>query len=434
MAKTLYDVLGVKKDATEAEIKKAYRKLAREHHPDRNPGDKAAEERFKEVQGAYDTLSDADKRKQYDTFGSANGRGPAGAGPNVNFGGNFDFGDLGDFLGGVFNRGGSTGQRQRQRGMRGADIEAEVRLSFEDSLRGVETRIPVEVETACSECGGTGAKPGTSPKICPDCGGRGVLSESQGLFALSQPCPRCRGNGTVIEDPCPRCHGSGRERRTKRYTVKIPAGVKDGTRIRLKGKGESGLNGGAARRPVRRHARRAVAAVRAARRRPDRERADHLCGGRARRVGRGADAGGRGLAEGARGLRRREAAPHPRPRRAEAERLRPRRRARARARERPEEAVEARARAARGAAEGLRREPARGAGRVKTSLTTGEMLGFGASRRRVRDRVLGTRPGRPELGGDRAARRLPRRACRLPDVAQAEARMTSPDLERPRAT
>jgi molecular chaperone DnaJ len=243
MAKSLYDVLGVKKDASEAEIKKAYRKLAREHHPDRNPGDKAAEERFKEVQGAYDVLSDAEKRKEYDTFGSANGRGPAGAGQNVNF----DFGDLGDFLGGIFNRG--TGPApgrggQRPRGMRGADVEAEVRLSFEDSLRGVETRIPVEVETACSECGGTGAKPGTSPKICPDCGGRGVLSESQGLFALSQPCPRCRGNGTVIEDPCPRCHGSGRERRTKRYTVKIPAGVKDGTRIRLKGKGEPGMNGG----------------------------------------------------------------------------------------------------------------------------------------------------------------------------------------------
>jgi molecular chaperone DnaJ len=245
MADTLYDVLGVKKDATEAEIKKAYRKLARETHPDRNPGDAAAEERFKQVQNAYDVLSDAEKRKQYDTFGSANGRGPAGpGGPNVNF----DFGDLGDFLGGIFNRGTgpAPGARQRPRGMRGADIEAEVRLSFEDSLRGIETRIPVEVETACSECGGTGAKPGTSPKICPDCGGRGVLAESQGLFALSQPCPRCRGNGTVIEDPCPRCHGSGRERRTKRYTVKIPAGVKDGTRIRLKGKGEAGSGGGPA--------------------------------------------------------------------------------------------------------------------------------------------------------------------------------------------
>jgi molecular chaperone DnaJ len=243
VAKTLYDVLGVKKSASADEIKKAYRKLARENHPDRNPGDQAAEERFKEIQAAYDVLSEPDKRKQYDAFGSADGRGPGG-GPNANFGGNFDFGDLGDFLGGIFGGGVRGGRQQRPQGMRGADIEAEVRLSFEDSLRGIETRIPVEVEAPCSECGGTGAKPGTSPKICPECNGRGVLSESQGLFALSQPCPRCRGNGTVIEDPCPRCHGSGRERRTKRYTVKIPAGVKDGTRIRLKGKGEPGSGGG----------------------------------------------------------------------------------------------------------------------------------------------------------------------------------------------
>jgi len=126
------------------------------------------------------------------------------------------------------------------------DIEVPVRLSFEDSLRGLETKIPVEVTTACRECGGSGAEPGTSPVICPECHGRGVISESQGLFALSQPCPRCRGNGTVIEKPCKKCKGSGRERRTKRYTVKIPAGVKDGTRIRLKGKGELGEAGGAA--------------------------------------------------------------------------------------------------------------------------------------------------------------------------------------------
>jgi len=242
--KNLYDVLGVAKNASEDEIKKAYRKLARQYHPDRNPGDDSAEERFKEVQGAYDVLSDAEKRKQYDTFGSTNGRPGPGQGfdpRNFNVG---DLGDLGDLLGGFFGRGRRTQQQERQRGVRGADLETEVSLSFEDSLRGLETRIPVTADVACSECGGSGAKPGTAPVICPECNGRGVISESQGLFALSQPCPRCRGNGTVIEDPCPKCHGSGRERRTKRYTVKIKPGVKDGTRIRLKGKGEPGSAGG----------------------------------------------------------------------------------------------------------------------------------------------------------------------------------------------
>src|SRR5918911_1184108 len=243
--KDLYETLGVSRTASQDEIKKAYRKLARRHHPDANPGDAAAEERFKEVQAAYDVLSDPEKRKQYDRFGSQNGRGPGPGG--INFEG-FDFadlGDLGDIFGGLFG-GRGRGQQQRQRGQRGSDLEVEVRLSFEDSLRGVETKIPVELETACRECGGSGAKPGTAPKLCPECHGRGVKAESQGLFALSQPCPRCRGNGTVIEDPCPRCHGSGRERRTKRYMVKIPAGVKDGTRIRLKGKGEAGFEGGEA--------------------------------------------------------------------------------------------------------------------------------------------------------------------------------------------
>jgi molecular chaperone DnaJ len=236
--KDLYETLGVSKGAAQDEIKKAYRKLARRYHPDANPGDASAEERFKEVQHAYDVLSDPDKRKQYDRVGSTNGRGPGG----VNFEG-FDFadlGDLGDIFGGMF---GSRGGRTQQRGQRGSDLEVEVRLSFEDSLKGVETTIPVELETACRECGGSGAKPGTAPTLCPECHGRGVKAESQGLFALQQPCPRCRGNGTVIEDPCPRCHGSGRERRTKRYTVKIPAGVKDGSRIRLRGKGEAGWGG-----------------------------------------------------------------------------------------------------------------------------------------------------------------------------------------------
>ena len=242
-----YEILGVPKGASAEEIKKAYRKLAREYHPDRNPGDASAEERFKEVQGAYDLLSDPEKRKQYDAFGSANGRGGFQGG-NVNFG-DFnvgDLGDLGDLFGGFFGGRGGRAGGGRAGGRRGSDVEVEINLSFEDSLKGVETKIPVTLETACSECHGSGAKPGTAPKICPECHGRGVVAESQGFFALSQPCPRCHGNGTVIEDPCPRCGGSGRERRTKRYTVKIPAGVKDGTRIRLKGKGEAGFGGGEA--------------------------------------------------------------------------------------------------------------------------------------------------------------------------------------------
>ena len=242
-----YEILGVSKNASAEEIKKAYRKLAREYHPDRNPGDESAEERFKEVQGAYDLLSDPEKRKQYDAFGSTNGRGGFGGG-NVNFQ-DFDLGDLGDLgdlFGGIFGGRGRAGGAQQTQARRGNDFEVIVNLSFEDSLKGVQTKIPVTLETACSECHGSGAKPGTAPTICPECKGRGVVSESQGFFALSQPCPRCRGNGTVIEDPCPRCHGSGREERTKRYTVKIPAGVKDGTRIRLKGKGEAGFHGGEA--------------------------------------------------------------------------------------------------------------------------------------------------------------------------------------------
>ena len=240
--KDLYGTLGVAKSASQDEIKKAYRKLARQYHPDANPGDASAEERFKEVQHAYDVLSDTEKRKQYDRFGSQNGRGGPGPG-GFNFEGFdvSDLGDLGDIFGGLF--GGRGRPQQQQRGQRGNDLEVEVRLSFEDSLKGVETTIPVQLETACRECGGSGAQPGTAPILCPECKGRGVKAESQGLFTLSQPCPRCRGNGTVIEDPCPTCRGTGRERRTKRYKVKIPAGVKDGSRIKLRGKGEAGYGG-----------------------------------------------------------------------------------------------------------------------------------------------------------------------------------------------
>jgi molecular chaperone DnaJ len=246
MPESLYDTLGVKKGASADEIKKAYRKLARKYHPDTNQGDKSAEERFKQVQTAYDVLSDEEKRKAYDRFGSTNGRGaPGPGGVNVDFG-DFDWsGDLGDILGGIFGNVRSGGARRaRPQAVRGADVETEVRLSFEDSLRGAEAKVPVELTAACSQCGGTGAEPGTAPVICPECNGRGVVSESQGLFALSQPCPRCRGNGTVIEKPCSKCHGSGRERRRRTFSVKIKPGVKDGTKIRLKGKGEAGQHGG----------------------------------------------------------------------------------------------------------------------------------------------------------------------------------------------
>jgi molecular chaperone DnaJ len=241
-----YDTLGVQKNASDDEIKKAYRKLARKHHPDANAGDKDSEERFKEVQTAYDVLSDPEKRKQYDRYGSQNGRPGPASGPNVDFG-NFDLGDLGDIFGGMFGGGAArTRTRAARQPVRGSDIEAQVHLSFEDSLHGADAKVPVDMMTACRECAGTGARPGTAPVICPDCNGRGVRTESQGLFALSQPCPRCRGNGTVIEKPCPHCQGTGRERRIKTYTVKIKPGVKDGTRITLKGKGEAGQNGGPA--------------------------------------------------------------------------------------------------------------------------------------------------------------------------------------------
>lgn len=238
MSSSLYEALGVAKNASAADLKKAYRKLVQQYHPDKNPGDAEAEKRFKEIQHAYDVLSDPEKRKQYDSFGSRNGRGGPGATT-------FDFGDfdLGDIFGGLFGGGRGRGGQQQQRGQRGNDVEVEVRVSFEDSLKGLQTTVPVTLELACHTCHGTGAAPGTAPKVCPQCNGSGVVATSQGLFALQQPCPNCRGMGTVVETPCATCGGGGRERRTKRYTVRIPAGVKDGTKIKLKGKGEAGFGG-----------------------------------------------------------------------------------------------------------------------------------------------------------------------------------------------
>jgi molecular chaperone DnaJ len=234
-----YKALGVAKNATQDEIKKAYRKLARQYHPDRNEGNKAAEERFKAVQEAYDVLGDPEKRRHYDR-----GTGPFAAG-GQGFGG-FDpgafAGGFGDILSNLF--GGGRGPRARPASQAGRDLETEVRISFEQSIEGAQVPLAVPTSAPCPTCRGTGARPGTTPKVCPQCQGRGVEASSQGLFSISQPCSRCGGGGTVIEDPCPACQGSGAQRVVKRYRVTIPPGVRDGSRVRLAGKGEPGRAGG----------------------------------------------------------------------------------------------------------------------------------------------------------------------------------------------
>jgi molecular chaperone DnaJ len=241
-----YKTLGVGKNASDEEIKKAYRKLARQYHPDRNPGDEQAEERFKEISQAHDVLSDAEKRKAYDR----------GAGPFGGFAtgqGGFDpgsfAGSFGDIFSNIFGGGGGAGPRQRGGGargrapQRGRDVETEVSLSFDQAVKGTQLSLSVPTSQACPTCHGTGAKPGTSPKVCPVCQGRGVETESQGIFSMSQPCSNCHGTGTVIEDPCATCGGSGAQRTVRRLRVNIPAGVRDGSRVRLAGKGEPGPPG-----------------------------------------------------------------------------------------------------------------------------------------------------------------------------------------------
>ncbi len=244
MAEDLYKVLGVSKKASDEEVKKAYRKLARKYHPDRNPDDPKAEERFKEVQGAYDTLSDPEKRKEYDAGGMFGGfgqraGGTAGQGPFGGAGGGF--GDLGDIFSNIFSRGGG---RVHPEQARGRDLETETRLSFDQAVNGTQASVTVPKAERCPTCHGSGAKPGTSPVTCPRCEGRGIDAQSQGFFSISQPCPQCGGAGEIIEDPCPTCGGSGLTQQTKRYKVNIPAGVRDGTRIRLGGKGEAAPRGG----------------------------------------------------------------------------------------------------------------------------------------------------------------------------------------------
>jgi molecular chaperone DnaJ len=250
VADELYKTLGVSKKASDEEIKKAYRKLARRYHPDRNPDDKKAEEKFKEISAAHDVLADPKKRKEYDAgeifggaggFGGAGPFGPGAGGAQAGFGG----ADLGDIFSSIFNRGGGRGGgRAQAQQVRGRDLETEVQLSFEEAVNGSQVSVTVPKAERCRTCHGSGAKPGTSPVVCPRCEGRGIDAQSQGFFSISQPCPQCGGAGQIIEDPCPTCGGSGLTQQTKRYKVNIPAGVKDGTRIRLAGKGEAGPRGG----------------------------------------------------------------------------------------------------------------------------------------------------------------------------------------------
>jgi molecular chaperone DnaJ len=248
----LYAILGVDKKAPADEIKKSYRKLARQYHPDRNPGDDAAEKRFKEISAAYDILGDPEKRKEYDNkgasafFGGGGGAGGAGGG----FGGTgFDASSIFDMFADRFGGGGggaAGGATPRPRQERGRDLEVETSISFDQAIRGAQISLSVPTTATCGTCHGTGARPGTAPKVCPRCHGRGIESEGQGLFSISQPCTLCHGAGTIIEDPCPTCQGTGAVRTVKTYKVNIPAGVKEGSRVRLAGKGEAGRNGGPA--------------------------------------------------------------------------------------------------------------------------------------------------------------------------------------------
>ena len=251
-----YKTLGVGKNASDEEIKKAYRKLARQYHPDRNSGDKKAEERFKEISQAHDVLSDPEKRKAYDR-----GQGPLGGFAGGNFDPGAFSGGFGDILSNLFGGGGATGTAGRTgaggaRGRtttgrsgrtaqtQGRDLETEVQLSFDQAVHGAQIPLSVPTSQSCPTCHGTGAKPGTTPKVCPVCEGRGIESQSQGIFSISQPCSNCNGSGTVIEDPCTTCGGSGAQRSIRKLRVNVPGGVHDGSRIRLAGKGEAGLRGG----------------------------------------------------------------------------------------------------------------------------------------------------------------------------------------------
>ncbi len=238
-----YEILGCERSASADELKKAYRKLAMQHHPDRNPGDKAAEQKFKEISHAYDVLKDDQKRAAYDRYGPAafengnGGRGGPGAGFEFNFGAGFA-----DIFEEMFGMGGNA-RRQQQGSGRGSDLRYNLEISLEDAFAGSEARIRVPSSIACEDCSGTGAAAGSKPITCPGCQGRGRIRAQQGFFTVERTCSQCQGAGRVIENPCRKCSGSGRVRQERTLQVKIPAGVEDGTRIRLAGEGEAGMRG-----------------------------------------------------------------------------------------------------------------------------------------------------------------------------------------------
>ncbi|WP_374349275.1 molecular chaperone DnaJ [Chitinimonas sp.] len=239
--KDFYEILGVNRDASDEDIKKSYRKLAMKYHPDRNPDSKDAEDKFKEAKEAYEILSDSQKRAAYDQYGHAGVDPQSGMGGG--FGGAGGFADaFGDIFGDIFGGGGNRGGRSNV--YRGSDLRYNLEVSLEEAARGTETKIKIPTHDECDTCHGTGAKPGTEAKTCGTCQGHGQVRIQQGFFSLQQTCPTCHGSGKVIPDPCRTCHGQGRVKANKTLSVKIPAGVDEGDRIRLSGEGEPGVNGG----------------------------------------------------------------------------------------------------------------------------------------------------------------------------------------------
>lgn len=250
--KDYYKVLGINRNATQNEIKKAYRKLAQKYHPDVNPDNKEAEEKFKEISVAYSVLGDKEKRKKYDGqlrfFDQGPFRYQTGGFRPEDFQRIWNIKDFGEFspFESIFDlfRTTSKSDRRTRVAKRGNDITHKINLSFDNAIKGLTTRVNVSGNLTCSRCNGTGTEPGTFPITCPDCNGRGIVARNQGFFSISQTCPRCLGRGEIIKNPCIRCKGAGKERRVRKLTIKIPPGVKDGTKLRFKGKGEAGSNGG----------------------------------------------------------------------------------------------------------------------------------------------------------------------------------------------